>query len=77
MAAAFACIESAIDPVIDRERRRLVATAQARDVANRDVVRAASPEGLLQACFQFGPAAQVATHIRTALALPRAVEASE
>ncbi len=53
-----------INVVVDRNRRRAIALAQARDIAHRDILLAHAVEALLQGCLQIECAAQMARHVR-------------
>ena len=59
----LACVQSAINPIIDCESGGFVAATEARDVANGNVVGAAASEGLFQLRFKFRATAEVASHV--------------
>ena len=60
-------INPTIDSIIHRKSRCLITAAEARDVTDRNLIRAAPSECLLKTRFQFRAAAQVAGHVGTDL----------
>ncbi len=56
-------IEVAVDPIIDRERGRLVASTETRNIPHSHFFGAACAECLFQTAFKAGSAAQMARHI--------------
>jgi len=56
-------VEAAIDVAVHGKRGSLVAAAEARNVADGNVVCRVPSKSLFKVRFQFGAAAQVATHV--------------
>jgi hypothetical protein len=54
-----------MDPIIDRQSRSGITAAQARNIANQNLLRWAADKELVKRFPQLNPATQVTRHVRT------------